>query len=138
MCCVGLLGQLRSGHYCTCRASCKACPPMVQEVPAMAISRTCNSNHGLQQLKGISITMSTPFPLDQPVGFNIAMKSSPCPCSSLYLPTDCSPLGLYLLQVEPQLRATAPAGVYLLQHGLTHSRSCFEVHLLQHGLMHGP
>ncbi|KAK4807111.1 hypothetical protein QYF61_018452 [Mycteria americana] len=42
-------------------------------------------------------------PLDQTIGFNIAMNSSPCPCSSLDLSTDRRPLGEYLLQVEPYL-----------------------------------
>ena len=128
--------QLRLGHCCTCTASCRACPPMVQVVPVIVIPITWKSNHELQQYKDMSIIISTPS--DQPIGFNIAVDSSPCPCSGLDLSSDFSPLGLYLPQVGLQLWTTVSPGVHLLQHRLIHSHSHFKVHLFQYGLIHGP
>ena len=51
--------QPRLGHCCICTASCKTCPPLVQVVPDTVILIICNSNHGLQQFKAISIAIST-------------------------------------------------------------------------------
>lgn len=53
-------------------------------------------------------------------------------------PTQSQVPFLYLLQVEPFLRATVSLGVYLLWHRLVHSHSCFEMRLFQRGLLHGP
>lgn len=71
---IGHHNQLGSGHRCTCAASCKACPLLVQVISAVVIPITGNSNYGLQQFKGISIAISTPYPLDQTLGFNNAMN----------------------------------------------------------------
>lgn len=71
---IGHHNQLGSGHRCTCAASCKACPLLVQVISAVVIPITGNSNSGLQQFKGISIAISTPYPLDQTLGFNNAMN----------------------------------------------------------------
>ena len=58
----GHQSQLRLGHCCTCTASCEVCPSSVQVVSAVVLPVTCNSDHGLQQFKGISVTFSTPGP----------------------------------------------------------------------------
>lgn len=65
------------------------------------ISITGNSKPGLQQFKGIFITVSTPSPLDQTIVFNTGMNSSLFHSFSLDLSGDCSLLGVYSLQVEP-------------------------------------
>jgi len=57
---IGHQSQLGSGHCWTCTASCKAHSLSVQMVPATLIPITCNSNHGLQQFKGTSMTISSP------------------------------------------------------------------------------
>jgi len=65
MCCTELLGtKANSGQVAAalCTASCKACPPLVQVVPAIAIPIASNSDHWLQQFKDISIAVSTPGP----------------------------------------------------------------------------
>ena len=53
---IGHQSQLRSGHCCTCSASCEAHPPLVLVFPAIVLPITCNLNHGLQGFKGTSIT----------------------------------------------------------------------------------
>lgn len=93
---------------------------------------------GYNNLKVFPLQSPPLVPLDQTIVFNIAMNSSPCPCPGLDLSTDCSPLGVYLLQVVPYLCATVSPGVYLLQRRLIHSHSRFEVPLFQRGLIHGP
>ena len=84
----GHQSQLRSGHCCTCTASCKACPPVV---PAIAIPMTCNLNHALQQFKGISITASTPAPFGPDHRVNIAMNSSLAPAPPWTYPQTAVP-----------------------------------------------
>lgn len=58
----GHQSQLRLCHCCTCTASFEARPLMAQEVPAVGLPITCDSDRALQQFKGISITISTPGP----------------------------------------------------------------------------
>lgn len=50
--------QLRLGHCCA-STSCEVCPPLVQMVPDVLISIACYAHPGLQQLKGIPVTVST-------------------------------------------------------------------------------
>jgi len=61
-------------------------------------------------------------PLDQAIGFSVAMNFSPYPCSSMDLSSE----------------TTVSSGIYLLRRGLTHSHSHSEVYLFQHGLICGP
>lgn len=70
--------SLQHLHCCTCTASCKASPPSIRVVPAIVIPVTCNSNNGLQQFKGISLTISTLVPLDHFIVLNIVINSSIC------------------------------------------------------------
>ena len=58
----GHQSQLRSGHCCACTVSCEVHPSLVRVVSAVVLPVTCNSNHGLQQFKGISITIAAPGP----------------------------------------------------------------------------
>lgn len=109
---------------------------MIRVIPAIEITITCNSDPRLQQLFPLQSPLL--IALDWAVGFNIAVNSSPCPCPGFGFSTDCSPLRVYLLQVEPYLQATVFPGVYLLWHRLIHSHSCFEVHLFQRDILHGP
>ena len=53
----GHQSQLSLGHCCICTDSCKASPPLVQVIPAIVILIMCNSNHGLQRFKGLSVTI---------------------------------------------------------------------------------
>jgi len=51
--------QLNSGCCCTCTASCEVHSVLDQAVSAVVLPITCNSNHGLQKFKGVSLTFST-------------------------------------------------------------------------------
>ena len=91
---------------------------------------------GYNSLKVYPLQFPLLVPLDQAIGSNIAMNSSPCPCSSVGLSTDHSPLGGLPSLAWTYSWATVSSGIYLLQPGLSHSR--FEVYLLWHGLIHRP
>ena len=93
---------------------------------------------GYNSLKVYPLQFPLLVPLDQAIGFNIAMKSSPCPCSGMDLSTVHSPSGVYLLQRGLIHGLQSLQGVYLLRPGLIHSHSCFEVYLLRHCLIHQP
>jgi len=89
-------------------------------------------------LKVFRLESPTLVPLDQIIEFNIAMNSSPCHCSGLDLSTECSSLGVHLLQMEPFLCAIVFSGVYPQQQKLIHSRSHFEMHLFSIAFFMGP
>jgi len=58
---------------------------------------------GYNNLKVFPLQSPSPVPLDQTIGFSIAVNSSHCLYSGLDLSTDCRPLGMYQLQVGPYL-----------------------------------
>lgn len=47
-----------------------------------------------------SYLLQSPTHLDQAIGFNIAMNSSPCPCSSLGVSIGHSPLEVYIVCLD--------------------------------------
>lgn len=54
---------------------------------------------GYTNLKVYPLQSTLLVPLEDPaIGFNVAINSSPCTCSSMHLSTDRGPLGVYLLQ----------------------------------------
>lgn len=90
-----------------------------------------NSNRGLQQFKGISITTSNPGAFEP--GFDTVMNSYLCSCSGLPLSTHWYPWGCiystWNLIYEPQ----PLPGVYLLWCTLTHRHSYLRVLLFPMG-----
>ena len=76
---------------------------------------------GYNYLKVYPLQSPRLVPLNQAIGSNFAVNSSPCPWSSTDLSTK-----------------HCPSGLYLLWHGLIYSHSRFKVYLLQRGLIHGP
>lgn len=105
--------KVELGHSCTFLSSSESCPVLVQLVPAIVLSVTCNSNPGLQ-FKSISITIFTrcPFGLGH--------------CNELFpLPH----LQHWLIH-----RPKSPLGSMCSCGGL----STILLHLLQHNLTHRP
>lgn len=84
----GCKSQLRLAHYCTCTGCCKAYPQLVWVVLAVELTVTCNSDMDLWHFKCKSIAVS--IPLDQAIGFNIAVNFSDCHCCSTGLSIDHS------------------------------------------------
>lgn len=116
---IGHRSHFMSSLCCTCTVSHEAHPSLVWLAPVFPI--TCNSNHGLQWFKGISITISMPGLFNQATGLNMAMNSSPCPTP-----------------VQTYSWAIVSSGVRLLQQGLSDSHHPLDLYLLCHGFNHGP
>lgn len=117
---IGWQSQLRLGQCCTCTVSCEAHPPLLWVVPAMGLPVTCNSDHGLQQIKIFSIIFSTPD-LFRP-GHSLILQWTPltfaadwsCPLAKV--PLRCSCFGMARV-----FHPWVPSEVYLLCHGLIYT-----------------